>query len=326
ARPRDLASSSAAIRLGLTLRSASPPPTERTRIASLALARDVLSHSMNTVAQPSSLVRAVSSETLSVGAYVSMSHSLRKSLTAWDAFAALPPTPRMNSRPPRARVVARTSATLETVAGSILPAISAVCAKKVRQKSVTPSPLSVGRYVAAARNRISSATISGTPFLRNEVAKLVNGVKGRGSQLEAGSGSIAVEHPHGIERVVRQIAPEQAELAEDVGRDGDDVAADVARLNDVEQLARTGPDDLDAAVRPHDVEGPPHHRHRIDAGVGDAAGKDGDDAGCPVGQAGADALHLVHRQYGGDVDLHAGIGEPTHERIGRLAPRVRHRD
>ena len=29
---------------------------------------------------------------------------LRKSLTAWEAFPALPPTPRMNSLPPRSRV------------------------------------------------------------------------------------------------------------------------------------------------------------------------------------------------------------------------------
>ena len=32
-----------------------------------------------------------------------MPQILRKSLTACDALAALPPTPRMNSRPPRAR-------------------------------------------------------------------------------------------------------------------------------------------------------------------------------------------------------------------------------
>ena len=37
----------------------------------------------NTVSHPSSLVRAVNSETLSVGAYASKPASLRKSLTAW---------------------------------------------------------------------------------------------------------------------------------------------------------------------------------------------------------------------------------------------------
>ena len=58
------------------------------------------------VSQPSSLTRAVSSETLSVGAYASKPHSLRKSLTAWPAWPAEPPTPRMKSRPPPARTSA----------------------------------------------------------------------------------------------------------------------------------------------------------------------------------------------------------------------------
>ena len=66
-----------------------------------------LSHSENTVSQPSSLVRAVSSDTLSVGAYASKPQSFRKSLTAWPACPAEPPTPRMNSRPPRSRTAAR---------------------------------------------------------------------------------------------------------------------------------------------------------------------------------------------------------------------------
>ena len=42
--------------------------TEKTRTPSRALSRLVFSHAANTVSQPSSLVRAVSSETLSVGA------------------------------------------------------------------------------------------------------------------------------------------------------------------------------------------------------------------------------------------------------------------
>ena len=53
---------------GLTFFSRFPPPTEKIRMASLALPRLTLIHSENTVGQPSSLVRAVSSETVSVGA------------------------------------------------------------------------------------------------------------------------------------------------------------------------------------------------------------------------------------------------------------------
>ena len=68
--------------------------------------REVRSHASKLVSQPSSFVRAVSSATLSVGAYASKSQSLRKSLTACDAWPAPPPTPRMNSRPPRSRTAA----------------------------------------------------------------------------------------------------------------------------------------------------------------------------------------------------------------------------
>ena len=58
----------AVTRFGLTFFSRLPPPTENTRIRSSGLSRLTRSHSTKTVAQPSSLVRAVSSETLSVGA------------------------------------------------------------------------------------------------------------------------------------------------------------------------------------------------------------------------------------------------------------------
>ena len=59
-------------------------------MASFSQAFEIFSQPANTVSQPSSFVRAVSSDTLSVGAYVSTPHSLRKSFTACEAFAALP--------------------------------------------------------------------------------------------------------------------------------------------------------------------------------------------------------------------------------------------
>ena len=45
-----------------TFRSASPPPTEKTRTPSPGRTRDVSSQAENVVSQPSSLVRAVSSD------------------------------------------------------------------------------------------------------------------------------------------------------------------------------------------------------------------------------------------------------------------------
>ena len=53
---------------------------------------------------PSSLIRAVSSETLSVTQYDSMRASFRKSHAACDALPAPPPEPHRNRRPPRSRV------------------------------------------------------------------------------------------------------------------------------------------------------------------------------------------------------------------------------
>ena len=97
--PTSRASSIARTRFTETLCVRLPPPTENTRIASREEMRDVRSHASKLVSQPSSFVRAVISATLSVGVYASKSHSFRKSLTACDACAAPPPTPRMKSRP-----------------------------------------------------------------------------------------------------------------------------------------------------------------------------------------------------------------------------------
>src|SRR5688572_30762508 len=62
--PRRRASSKARTMFGLTFFAASPPPTENMSSASFSPARLPLSHSANTVSHPSSLVRAVSSDTL----------------------------------------------------------------------------------------------------------------------------------------------------------------------------------------------------------------------------------------------------------------------
>jgi hypothetical protein len=61
------ASCSAPTRFGETGGSSEPPPTLNTRSASRWDSLEIVSHSLNTVSQPSSLTRAVSSETLSVG-------------------------------------------------------------------------------------------------------------------------------------------------------------------------------------------------------------------------------------------------------------------
>ncbi len=93
-------------------------------MASREESREVRSHASRLVSHPSSFVRAVSSATLSVGAYASKSHSFRKSLTAWDACAAPPPTPRTKSLPCPARTSASACASASTAAGSMACTIS----------------------------------------------------------------------------------------------------------------------------------------------------------------------------------------------------------
>ena len=53
----------------------------------------------NIFSKPSSLVLAVISETLSTGVNASILHNFRKSLTACEAFPALPPMPIINNLP-----------------------------------------------------------------------------------------------------------------------------------------------------------------------------------------------------------------------------------
>ena len=54
---------------------------------------------------------------------------LRKSLTACEALAALPPTPRMNSRPPRARAWSRCMA-IRSMASTSRPSITCLASAK----------------------------------------------------------------------------------------------------------------------------------------------------------------------------------------------------
>src|SRR5437867_12645011 len=66
---------------------------------------------------------------ISVGAYASIPVSLRKSFTACEALAALPPTPMMNKRPPRSRTLAKRVAIFSIASTSSRPAISATSAR-----------------------------------------------------------------------------------------------------------------------------------------------------------------------------------------------------
>ncbi len=89
---------------------------------------------------------------------------------------------------------------------------------------------------------------------------------------------IVAEHLDGVERILVEGLADEAELLEDVRRGGDDVAADRIGLDEVQELPRTGPEQLDVRLRTHQLEGGRHERHGVAPGVGDASREDRDDA------------------------------------------------
>ena len=139
-------------------RSRSPPPTEKTRRPSFAPRRDPSSQLLKEVSQPSSLIRAVNSDTLSTGVYASKPQSLRKSLTAWLACPAEPPTPRMKSRPERSRTLASPSTSRSTASPSMAATICRVSSRYASVNVVMTLPL---RLPCGKRRMCSDRTCGG---------------------------------------------------------------------------------------------------------------------------------------------------------------------
>ena len=106
------------MRFGLIFFFKLPPPTEKMNIASFLLNLLTFNHSINIECQPSSLVLAVNSETLSVAEYDSIPTIFLKSLTACEQFPALPPTPKKNNRPLFFLIIDRSSASFSICSGS----------------------------------------------------------------------------------------------------------------------------------------------------------------------------------------------------------------
>ena len=140
-------------------------------------------------------------------------------------------------------------------------------------------------------------------------------------QRVAGLLRVVVEHLDGLERVVVEVLADQRQLLQDVVGDGDDVAADRVGLEDVEQLARAGPDQLGvrrdaAAARPP----------RSSCGTGSRPvsamrpAKTETYDGAPPLERRDDVAHLLQRHQRRDVELHAGVRQPVDQIVRRLAP------
>jgi hypothetical protein len=94
------------------------------------------------------------------------------------------------------------------------------------------------------------------------------------SELVTGVDSIVVEHADRGERELLGISADSTELGEEIMGQRDHVATHRVGLEDVQQLARARPDQLQSLELAEDVDGGGHQGHRIDTGVGDPPGEE----------------------------------------------------
>ena len=82
-----------------------------------------------------------------------------------------------------------------------------------------------------------------------------------------------------IKRVLKQIFPEILALGKKGIGDRNDLTANGLRLEDIEDLARRRPENLGSRLNGSLLYGLRHEGQRIDAGIGNATGKDGQNRG-----------------------------------------------
>ena len=90
---------------------------------------------------------------------------------------------------------------------------------------------------------------------------------------------VVVEHLDRIERILVEILADQRQFLERVVGHGDDVATDLIRVENVQEFAGAGPDQLDLSVRRQHLHRRGHDGHGVAAGVGNSAREDGDARG-----------------------------------------------
>src|SRR5688572_6643257 len=84
------------------------------------------------------------------------------------------------------------------------------------------------------------------------------------SELEAGGQRVGAEHLDGLERERVEILAQELELGDELARHRDDVAPDGVGLDEVQHLARAGPDQLGPwSDRLDDLERSTHDRQRL---------------------------------------------------------------
>ena len=102
------------------------------------------------------------------------------------------------------------------------------------------------------------------------------------------------------------------------------MTANLVGLHDVQQFARTGPEQLGGGPCPQDAQTIDHNRQRIDAGVGDPSGKDRDDRRSGGVERSRDTADLFGGHHGGDIERDTLRRELLDEVAGEFTARIGH--
>src|SRR5262249_52605330 len=123
---------------------------------------------------------------------------------------------------------------------------------------------------------LAPAWVMSKKILMVVVPSVLLGGEAGALDLIGGSGGVAIEGLHGLARILRQILANEIELAEELVRHGDDVAAALLGMEDVQELAGAGPKQFRLGARGGNLLARLHMRDRIDASIGDAPGENRD--------------------------------------------------
>ena len=93
-------------------------------------------------------------------------------------------------------------------------------------------------------------------------------------ELVAGRGGVAMEHLDGVQRELVRSFPRRRQLLQQVVGDGDDVAADLSACTMLKISRGLAQISSSCGYGRMIASASLHDRHRVDAGIGDAAGED----------------------------------------------------
>src|SRR5947208_13455160 len=107
-----------------------------------------------------------------------------------------------------------------------------------------------------SRSSGSPSTLSLHPAVRIGVDWVIDAL-----QLISRLARVVMEHLYGFEGVVVQVLSNDIEFRQNALRDGDDVAARIIGLKDVQQFSRTVPEEFDVGIFRSDLRSGLHDRY-----------------------------------------------------------------